>query len=327
MLNRFKRIFGELAVAAIVAGCVAAPAGAADVWRYGVVEAKGDAGILFMPAKFGPKYDIDIQMVGFASSTTPVRALISGALDVFTTSPAVALPAMSRGAKLKFIGCNWPGATYDLYGAADVKSIADLKGKSVGVSGPGSAPDLFAREILSQNGLSEKDVTFANSGGGSDRFKALAAGIVNATATSTEFEPEAEKQGFKVLASAYRDMPNFARNCLVTTEEVVKNRHDGLVRFLAANMDALSFVLSHPDETMALARETAKLPPLDTSAAFIYEEAKRQKSLDPTLAVPVDKIQWIEDMLARHHAIPASQPIADFIDDGARQDAQKLLKP
>src|SRR5689334_16543681 len=73
------------------------PALAAEKWRFGVVEAKGDAGLLFMPVRFSAKYDVDIEMVEFASSTTPVKALISGDIDAFTVSPGVALVAMSRG--------------------------------------------------------------------------------------------------------------------------------------------------------------------------------------------------------------------------------------
>jgi len=103
---------------------------AADPWRYGVVEAKGDAGLIFMPSRFGDKYGLDIQMVQFTSSTTPVKALISGDIDAFTTSPGVALVAMSRNAALKFVGCNWQGATTTLYGASDIKTMADLKGRA-----------------------------------------------------------------------------------------------------------------------------------------------------------------------------------------------------
>lgn len=126
---------------------LAGRASAADTWRYGVVEAKGDAGLIFMPVRFGQAHGLDIKMVEFTSSTTPVKALISGDIDAFTTSPGVVIPAMARGAKLKFVGCNWPGASYTLYGAADVKTVADLKGKSIAVSSAGSVPDLFAREV------------------------------------------------------------------------------------------------------------------------------------------------------------------------------------
>ena len=166
-LNQLRRILGGIALSILIAPLAVH---AADKLRFGVVDAKGDAGFAFMPTRFGAKYGVDIDMVEFTSSTTPVKALISGDIDAYTTSPGIALVAMSRGAPLKFIGCNWQGATYTLYGAPDVKTVADLKGKSIGVSGPGSMPDLFAREVLSAKGVSAENITFANAGGGSGNF-------------------------------------------------------------------------------------------------------------------------------------------------------------
>ena len=297
------------------------PARAADTWHFGVVEAKSDAGFFFMPQAFGPKYGVDIQMVAFASSNTPVKGLLSGDLEVFATSPAIALVAISHGAALKFVGCDWPGTDYVLYGAHDIKSIADLKGKSIAVSGPGSMPDLFAREVLSQNHIAPSDVVFANAGGGAERFRALVAGVVQATATTSEFEPRAVTEGYTILASAHDTMPDFIRDCIVTSDETIAHRRDGLIRFLAANMEGLAYTLGHRNETIALSHKVAHLPDSDTSAAFIYDQAISQHAIDPTLAIPRDKLQWIEDLLLRQHKIARSDDVAAFIDDGPRQKA------
>jgi len=299
---------------------------AAEAWRYGVVEAKGDAGLIFMPSRFGAKYGLDIEMVEFTSSTTPVKALISGDIDAFTTSPGVALVAMARGAQLKFIGCNWPGATYTLYGAADIKTMADLKGKAVGVSGPGSMPDLFAREALLSKGVQPDSVSFANAGGGSDRFRALLAGVVKATATTSEFEPEAAKRGLTILARASEATPKFSRNCIVTTNKIIASKRDQLVRFLAANMDGYDYAAKNRDDTIAYTRKIAKLEASDPSAAFIYDEAMAQKSTDPLLVMPQDRLQWINDMLLRHGTIDKKGDVAVYMDDSLRQAALKIRK-
>jgi NitT/TauT family transport system substrate-binding protein len=315
----------KAAIVSVLIGPIAAHA--ADKWRYGVVEAKGDAGLIFMPSRFGNKYDLDIEMVEFASSTTPVKALISGDIDAFTASPSVALTAMSRGGALKFVGCSWPGATYTLYGAPDVKTIADLKGKSIGVSGPGSMPDLFVRETLMQKGISFDQVTFANAGGGSDRFRALLAGVVKATATSSEFEPEAAKHGINILAQAHLVTPMFSRNCIVTTAKTIAEKRDRLERFLAANMDGYDYALAHRDETNALARKIAKLADDDPSPEFIFDETVDQKNVDPQLAIPANHLQWIESVLARHGAIDTEKDVKAFIDDSSRQAAMKIRTP
>ncbi len=325
--NKMTRLMSRLLMTVGVVVAAVGPATAAEKFRFGVVEAKGDAGILFMPAKFGPKYGLNIEMLEFASSTTPVKALIAGDLDAFTTSPSVSLTAMSRGAKLKFVGCNWPGATYTLYAAPEIKTVADLKGQSVGVSGPGSMPDLFTRVALDQAGLKPNQVVFANAGGGSDRFRSLLAGVVKATATSSEFEPEAQKRGFNIIARANAMAPNFARNCIVTTDKILATRRDALVRFLAANIEGTGYAMSHRDETVALSRSAAKLSPEDNSAEFIFDEATTQKNIDPNLAIPAAKLQWIEAVLAKNDTIDANLDVAQFIDDAPRQAALKLMKP
>ena len=178
-----------------------------------------------------------------------------------------------------------------------------------------------------EKGVSLDQVTFANAGGGSDRFRALLAGVVKATATSSEFEPEAAKHGINILAQAHLVTPMFSRNCIVTTAKTIVEKRDQLVRFLAANMDGYDYALTHRDETNALARKIAKLSDDDLSAVFIYDEAVSQKNVDPQLAIPADRLQWIENALARHGAIDTEKDVKAFMDDSPRLAALKIRKP
>jgi NitT/TauT family transport system substrate-binding protein len=303
-----------------------AEASAAEPWRYGTVDAKGDAGILFMPQRFGAKYGLSIQMMQFVSNVTPVKALIAGSLDAFTIFPGNAMTAMAHGAPLKLIGCNWPGATYVLYGAPGIRSVADLKGKSVGTSAGGALPDLFAREVLRLNNIPLTDITLANAGGGAERFKAVLGGVVAAAATSSEFIPAAEKRGVNILAKAHDVTPMFARNCLVTTNEIITRRRDELVRFLAATMDGTAYAMTHRDETLSLTRKIAHLAEDDPSPAYVFDEAARQHDVDPTLAVPIDKIRWTDELLVAQHQLPKVEDVTAWVDDGPRQDALKQRK-
>jgi len=205
---------GKLSRRALVIGLALAmgtgavhAAGALKVWRHGIVEAKGDSSILFMPARggFAEKRGIDLQLVQFVVGTTPVRALVAGQLESFEGSPVVALAAMHQGADIKIVGCHWPVMTYSVFARADINSISDLRGKTVGVSAPGSLPDLFIREALESGGLKDTDVRYANAGSSTDRFKAVAAGVVDAAGSSSEFEIEAGARG-----SHARCIPAFA---------------------------------------------------------------------------------------------------------------------
>ncbi|WP_027992559.1 ABC transporter substrate-binding protein [Sinorhizobium meliloti] len=319
-----KHIFVSLAAGAVVLASISTPH-AADTWRHGVVEAKGDAGIQFMPSKFAGKFDIELETVEFASSTVPVKALLAGEIDSYATTPLTAIAAMAEGAGLKFVGCNWPGMTYDLYAKGDIKTIKDLKGRTVGISGPGGAPDLFAREALRWGGIDPSEVTFANAGGGGDRFRAVVAGVVDSTATSSEFEPEAAQRGVNVIARAPEATPNLLRICIVTSDKVIAEKHDELVRFLAAQMVGHKHALENPKETADYAREVAKLAPDDKTPEFIFDEVVKYDAVKPDLPIMADKLQWNVDMMHRNGRIKAAYDIKKFIDDGPRQEALKII--
>jgi len=319
-----KHILKSLAAGAMLLAGVTG-VHAADTWRHGVVEAKGDAGIQFMPTKFAGKFNIDLQTMEFASSTVPIKALLAGEIESYATTPLTAIAAMAEGAKLKFLGCNWPGMTYDLYAKGDIKSIKDLKGRTLGISGPGGAPDLFAREALRWGGLDPSEVTFANAGGGGDRFRAVVAGVVDSTATSSEFEPQASQRGINIIARAPEATPNLLRICVVTSDKVIAEKHDQLVRFLAAQMAGHKYAMDNPKETSDYARQVAKLPPDDKTPEFIHEEATKLKAVTPDLPIMADKLQWNVDMMLRNGRIKASFDIKKFIDEGPRQEALKLV--
>lgn len=312
-----------LVAAAIIA---AGSAAAAETWRHGVVEAKGDAGILFMPVRFGEKYGVEIDMVQFVSSTVPVKALLAGEVDSYSTSPLVGIAAMAEGAPLRFVGCNWPGMTYNIYAKSDITSVEQLRGRSLGVSGPGSSPDLFAREVLHASGVDPAEVQFANAGGGGDRFRAVVAGIVEATATSSEYEEEAGRQNVNVIARAPEVTPNMLRNCIVTTQKAIDTKGEALVRFLAAQMEGHAYAMEHPDETYALAREIAHLPEDDTGPEFIFKEVVQYSAVTPELEMDVGKLQWNVDMMQRNGRIQNTFDITEFVDDGPRQQALELVK-
>src|SRR6478736_9989174 len=69
-------------------------------WRHGVLEAKSDAGFVFMPSKggFAEKQGLKIEMVQFKGDALALRALLAGELDSYEGNPGGPLLAGSHGA-------------------------------------------------------------------------------------------------------------------------------------------------------------------------------------------------------------------------------------
>jgi NitT/TauT family transport system substrate-binding protein len=320
---------GQQAEAPQTAG---APEGSAPrlvTWRHGIVEAKGDASFLYMPAEanFDEKHGIDLKMVQFVSGGTPVRAIMAGELESFEGSPVVAFAAMHEGADIRIVGCHWPIMTYSLFAAKGIETIADLRGKSIGVSAPGTLPDFFGREALSRAGLTDGEFTLANAGSSPDRFRAVAAGVVAAAGTSSEFEIEAPNFGVKVLLRGPEATPLLLRSCLMTRASTIASRREEVVNWLAGAMEGYAHALKNREKALTLGRRMAGLGPDDKTAEFIFDEAIRYSAVTPDLAIDAEKVQWSDDAMVRHGTLKERMDVSAFIDDGPRQEALTRVPP
>jgi hypothetical protein len=64
--------------------------------------------------------------------------------------------------------------------------------------------------------------------------------------------------------------------------------------------------------------------PDDKRAAFITDQALREKQIDPALAIPADRIDWMQELFVKAGVIPKTVPTASLIDTSVRDDATKL---
>lgn len=317
---------GGLLSAALLALCTTAAAQQLKTWRHGVLEAKSDAGFVFMANKggFAEKQGLKIEIMQFKGDALALRALLAGEIDSYEGSPGSPMIAASRGAELKMLGCYWPILNYGIFSKSSIESAKDLKGKSFAISSPGSLPDLLARAVLDQNKISGDDVKFAVMGSDSDRFKALTGGVVDAAAASTEFVPFAAQYNLKLLVHAKEAVPNYLRYCLYTGNKTLARRSDDVAHFLAAEITALRFALANRDKTIALAKEVSEAKADDPRAAYIFEEVTRYSSITPEIPVPLEKLSWMQDLLVRTGNLAKPFDLKTMIDTGAREKALAL---
>jgi ABC-type nitrate/sulfonate/bicarbonate transport system substrate-binding protein len=90
-------------------------------------------------------------------------------------------------------------------------------------------------------------------------------------------------------------------------------------------MEAYKYAASHRDETVKIAHEMTNAKPDDARAEFIYDQAIREKQIDPTLGIPADRIDWMQDLFVKAGVVPKTVPTASLIDTSVRDDAAKLV--
>jgi NitT/TauT family transport system substrate-binding protein len=288
-------------VAAAMVYVLAGPAMAQEkTWHHGLINAKSDAGIFLMVSKrdFAAKQGLKLEISQFKDDQIALKALIAGELDSFEGGPQGVFAANSKGADVKILGCHWVVVPHGIYAKEGINKVEDLKGKQIAVSAPNSMPNMLAHEALAKYGVSDKDVKLAAVGGDRERYQALTGGVVEAAVVSNEYEPIAPKN-IHLLVAGRDAVPNFLRVCIVSSAKKLAERGDDAVKFLAAEMNALRFALSHKEETVALTRELTQAKPDDPRPGFVFDDALERKAVDPTLPLPAEKIQWIQEQMVK----------------------------
>lgn len=125
-----------------------------------LMQAKPDVG----PAQ-GKAYTLDVTR--FPGTDKRFQAFEAGALDLATASANAAMLAASEGAQFKIIASLSRESTqgfstkYFVKQDSPVKTVKDLKGKTIGVNNLNSSSHLWAKMVLEKNGLNpDRDVTF-----------------------------------------------------------------------------------------------------------------------------------------------------------------------
>jgi NitT/TauT family transport system substrate-binding protein len=322
-----KRIGLTTIVAAATVCALALPASAQEkVWRHGLINAKSDAGIFMMVSTrdFAKKQGLKLEVSQFKDDQLALKALIAGQLDSFEGGPQGVFAADSKGADAKILGCHWVVVPHGIYAKDNIKKVSDLKGKSIAVSAPNSMPDMLARSALAKFGVSDKDVKLAAVGGDRDRYQALVGGVVDAAVVSNEYQPIAPKN-IHLLVAGRDAVPNFLRVCIISNAKKLAERGDDAVKFLAAEMSALRFALSHKAETVALTHEITHAKPDDPRAAFVYDDAVAHHAVDPTLPLPAEKIKWIQEQMVKAGKIKQPLDLKTVTAPEYREKALKLV--
>jgi len=295
-------------------------------WKHALLNAKADAGFFMMSAKkgFAQKQGLNLELLQVKDDQIGLKALIAGEVDSYEGGPQGVFAAVARGADVKIVGCHWVVLPHGIYVRDDIHKVSDLKGKSIAVSAPNSMPDVLARFALEKEGVDPSQVKLAAVGGDRERYQALVGGVVEGAVVSNEYQPEMPKTIHRLIAG--RDaLPNFLRVCMITSGKVIKERGVDLVKFLAAEMQALRYAVSHKAETVALTQEIIHAKPDDPRPAFVYDDAVAHHAIDPELPIPAAKLNWMQEQMVKAGKLKAVLPLDKISAPEYREKALKLV--
>ena len=234
-------------------------------------------------------------------------ALVSGDIDYSTLIGSV-IGANLKGAKVKMIACSQDRTPLSLVGKAAIKSVTELKGKTIGVGSYGSTPDIIARMVVKHYGVDPET-----------EIKMLALGSDSARLTAP-VDFEGKKMGFNILSRA-GDILRFPYNGLGTSVEKITERPDGVKRVIRAIVRANGFIRRNREGAIQVLVNWTKTKPEFAEAA--YDSTVGVFSQDGT--IPEDGLRLVIENFRKSMNISRQVSLSDVSDSTLLFQVQRDL--
>ena len=190
---------------------------------------------VFVGREFGlfREEGLEAQLVR-VSGNVVVAALLSGELG-YTTSADVTIRSPLQGLPIKMLAAIGVKPSLSLIVRPEIKTVADLKGKAIAISAPGTTTDFPAREIVKHYGLNpERDITTVGLGDQLHCMAAMQAGAVAGAIVTPPNDLKAEAQGYRLLVFTGDFMEDMVLGVLGTSERRIKERPDQVKKVVRA---------------------------------------------------------------------------------------------
>jgi len=296
----FSTVLGPPAQAAdkVIAGSLG---GQAPLWAIYVAVHKG----------FFAGENLDLELNFAQSGAAVTQQLTGGSLDV-ALSVGITDPirAIEKGANLALVRVVGNSAPYVLIGKGGLKSIKDLKGKTISTGSDNDITTVYFDMMMAGNGIKKGEYTTLPAGVAAARFAALRAGVVDAAIVLPPVNFQAEKAGFVTLGYA----ADYVKDLPFTGMAVHR-------RWAAANLSAAKRVLTATDKSVAwladpsnrgeaveLLVKVGKATKEDAEASYDY--LKRIEYFEPSSKISRKKLRNLVELEQRAGTIAGGFDIA-----------------
>jgi ABC-type nitrate/sulfonate/bicarbonate transport system substrate-binding protein len=239
-----------------------------------------------------------------------IKVLLSGEIQYATTIPS-GVVANVRGVNTRVVMCFVDRPLLDLVGNPEIGSVADLKGKLVGISSRGGLHDVTMRRIFAQTGIDPSQVTLITVGEQGAMLAGIKSGRISAGLLNPPHNFVAYRQGLKNLGFAgnYFRIPSTG---IVTMRDTLERAPEQVRRVTRALARARLFARENKPATVAILKRFVRLDDEDLISK-IYDYHRKAETPDGKIdgTLMTETIRDVRQTEGITKEIPASQ-IFDF---------------
>ncbi|HEY1233585.1 MAG TPA: ABC transporter substrate-binding protein [Candidatus Binatia bacterium] len=201
------------------------------------------------------KYGLNVNLVVIAAGTAAIGALASGDVEILGAPGSTTMVSAARGLPLAIIGTFGPSA-WKLAAHPSITSVEQLRGKTIGISRPGTTIEFATKRALTRLGFTPgNDIQILATGlaESNKRIMVMLQGKIDATLVSPDNLFEAEQKSLKLsVLSDLKDLGIYtSASDLSAKRDFLKNQRQRAREFMMAYCEAIW--LSKANRNVALA--------------------------------------------------------------------------
>jgi NitT/TauT family transport system substrate-binding protein len=201
------------------------------------------------------KDGIKVELVPLPGSTDCVKFVATKDMQVALPSVEPLAIIRQQGVKAKFFYTAYQGNIYGLAVPADspVKSVADLKGKRIGVISMASGGVIVARALAKQAGLDpDKDISIVVAGESAQTAALLRSKQVDALSQFDTQYALASNAGAKLRMLDHPEIRKFPSNGFVALDDYLKTNRKDAVALARGYAMGTVFALANPEAAIRI---------------------------------------------------------------------------
>lgn len=250
---------------------------------------------------------ITIDRIAAPSSAAVVLQATASALDMTVQGAFVdVIRAIEKGAPLAVVRITLQTPPYELNAKPSIKSLKDLKGKTVSIGGQKDVTRIYLDRMLEPNGLKDSDVNLVYAGASSARLAALESGAVDAAILTSPYNFNAVSDGFPVIGRTADYITDLPQNGIIVNRNWAAGHMDTLRRFLVASQKGTDWFMDRGNrqEAIDILVRVGKLKPDEVAKS--YDFFRDGEFFEPTGNVSKSKLRTVTKVLESLGDLPSN---------------------
>ena len=237
----------------------AAPLSAQDRIRLGLSSISATSGSIWVAEDKGlfRKYGSNVESIFIGGGAARVvSALLSGEIQFSVGGGEAAIRAALRGADTTLVFSPMNRGLQRLISRPEIKTVAELKGKRVGITRFGSAGHWAFQLIVRKLGMRPEDFQLLQLGSSPEMFASLDKGGCDAAVLTIPSFFLADEKGFRTLADPADMDIYYLQNTVDTTRSYLKANRAQAVRFAKGLIEGIAYFKKYKKESLAVLQKT-----------------------------------------------------------------------